>query len=121
MLADAALICMALNLYHEGRGEPRLGQVGIVHVTRNRAKGKPENVCKIVYARAQFSWTLKNPRVTDLVAFERCLNTALIAWEFTDITGGSDHYHHRSIRPYWTAKMRFTMQLGTHLYYRSTK
>ena len=119
MLENAALICMALNLYHEGRSEPLLGQVGIVHVTRNRAKGKQENVCKVVYAHSQFSWTLTNPKVTDLKEFDRVMHTAVIAWQFSDITSGSDHYHHVSIRPYWIHKMKFTMKLGSHLYYRS--
>lgn len=118
-LADAALICAALNLYHEGRGEPLLGQVGIVHVVRNRAKDNPANVCKVVYAYKQFSWTLTNPQVTDLKKFDQILHTTVIAWQFSDITSGSNHYHHVSIRPYWIHKMKYTMTLGTHRYYRS--
>jgi len=121
MLAEAALICMAVNLFHEGRGEPILGQVAIIHTVRNRAQGKPENVCKVVYAHAQFSWTLNNPgiKASDLKKFDEILHTCVIAWQFSDITSGSDHYHHTSIKPYWTKKMKRTMQIGQHVFYRS--
>ena len=40
--------CMALNLYHEGRGEGRKGQLAIAAVIMNRvnSKGYPDTVCE---------------------------------------------------------------------------
>ena len=37
MLAQGALLCLALNIYHEARGEPLKGQIAVASVTMNRA------------------------------------------------------------------------------------
>ena len=47
------LHCLALNIYHEGRGESEVGKLAIAHTTLNRVKiGKPRfrnNICDVVY------------------------------------------------------------------------
>ena len=124
MSLEAALVCMALNLHHEGRGESLTGQYAIVHTTRNRAKYNPDNVCKVVFAHKQFSWTVQMPG-HDSNGFEKSLHIAKLAWESpADVTHGATHYHVRpgcpgGVRPYWTAKMRETVRIGCHIYYRS--
>ena len=62
--------CLAMNVYHEARGEPVLGQFAVAAVTMNRVKSAryPDDVCRVVYQKgwsskhqryvAAFSWTL---------------------------------------------------------------
>jgi spore germination cell wall hydrolase CwlJ-like protein len=47
---DKALRCLALNIYHEARSEPRAGQIAVASVTLNRVKSKrfPGTVCDVV-------------------------------------------------------------------------
>ena len=50
---------MALNIYHEARGESIEGQYAIAHVTLNRVASTkwPDSICDVVYQPYQFSWT----------------------------------------------------------------
>ena len=53
------LECMALNIYHEARGEEPLGQVAVAQVVMNRVQHDwfPDTICDVVYQGSQFSWT----------------------------------------------------------------
>jgi len=53
------LVCLAMNIYHEGRGEEMRGQAAIAAVTMNRVRSAryPDTVCAVVWQRKQFSWT----------------------------------------------------------------
>ena len=83
MIAEA-LLCLTLNVYHEARGEPFLGQVAVAEVTLNRVDDLrwPDTVCEVVYQPYQFSWTLedKDPPA-DLIAFHRAKQAAEYAME----------------------------------------
>ena len=118
MSLDAAHLCLALNLYHEGRGESYTGQYAIVHVVRNRAKYNLENVCKVVFKPYQFSWTITMPPDNQR-GLERALHISSLAWDSpADVTYGATHYHAAHIKPYWAAQMRVTARIGNHIFYR---
>ena len=57
------LNCLALNIYHESRGESAYGRSLVGQVTRNRVNSDkfPNTYCDVVYQKkgktAQFSWT----------------------------------------------------------------
>ena len=61
--------CLALNIYHEAKGESELGQRAVAYVTLNRAHDPayPDDICDVVYQavkkngvpvknQCQFSW-----------------------------------------------------------------
>lgn len=54
--------CLALNIYHEARGEPLFGKMMVAFVTKNRVLDSkfPNTFCEVVYQEkrktAQFSW-----------------------------------------------------------------
>ena len=69
---DREVECLALNIYHEARGEPTRGRYAVAWVTVNRMQNAsfPDTVCEVVYQKAQnrrgtwiaqFSWTLQGP------------------------------------------------------------
>ena len=74
-LITSAIMCLALNIYNEARGEPIAGQYAVAQVTIQRtASPKWENtICGAVYEYKQFSWTLARFSINDEVA----LNTAI--------------------------------------------
>lgn len=59
MILESALLCLALNVFHESRGEPIAVQQAVAQVTMNRAKQDQNNVCKEVFRSHQFSWANK--------------------------------------------------------------
>ena len=67
MIIETALICLALNVYHEARGEAFEGKQAVASVTLNRARDRrfPNTVCDVVKQSSrrkgrrracQFSW-----------------------------------------------------------------
>ena len=119
-LTAAALTCLALNLYHEARGEPLEGQVAVVLVVRNRAGGDPKRVCAEVYREAQFSWTLRRdlPRPKPAV-LARLRDIAAAAWRLRDYTRGATHYHALRVFPDWAQVKQPVGVWGQHIFYRS--
>jgi len=60
-LSETAIECLALNVYHEARGQSEKGWLAVALVTLGRAlpeyKKFPKDVCGVVYQDKQFSWT----------------------------------------------------------------
>jgi len=120
-MIEAALLCLALNVFHEARGEPIDGQFAVAQVTLNRAGRNPEQVCDVVRAKNQFSWTLRPTGVKDQVAWRDAQAVARLSLAMPDFTGGADHYHALSVYPDWAPKMTVTGQFGNHVFYRKKK
>jgi len=120
-LTAAALSCLALNLYHEARGEPLEGQVAVVLVVRNRARGNPRNVCRVIHARHQFSWTQHKPRLPKphRPTLDRLTAVARAAWNMADYTRGATHYHALHVFPDWAQVHHPVGVWGRHMFYRS--
>lgn len=55
MIAEA-IMCLALNIYHESRSQSVKGMKAVAAVTMKRANHSPDNVCKEVFKKKQFSW-----------------------------------------------------------------
>ena len=105
------LECLALNIYHEARGESLLGRKLVAQVTVNRVRhnGFPDTVCGVVRQSKQFSWThdgrIDHPR--DRAAYEEAY---LISIAFLLLNQKADvhyynlllNYHALSINPAWS-------------------
>ena len=59
--------CIAKAVYHEARGEPVLCQEMVADVVINRMRHPrfPDTACKVVYQHRQFSWTSRNPGISE--------------------------------------------------------
>ena len=62
MIAEA-IVCLALNTYHEAKNQSRTGQVAVAEVVMNRVKDKryPNNVCDVVKQGLTYKWNPKIP------------------------------------------------------------
>jgi len=119
MTLEAALLCLALNVYHEGlKDEPIEGLFAIAQVTLNRAERQPERVCATVQARAQFSWTWNPPRVQDGLPWQTAKAVARLSFHMGDFTGGATHFHALYVSPYWRSDMTPVGQWGNHIFYK---
>lgn len=116
--------CLALNIYHEGRGESLKGQAGIAAVTMNRVRSRyyPNSVCEVVWQRKQFSWThvaARHHSVTDLGGWKQALVIAKLFMDGAQVTqvGHATHYHADTVKPYWIAKNKLIGKVGNHYFY----
>lgn len=114
------LFWLTLNIYHEARSEPSIGQLAVAHVTLNRAIKNNQNLEEVVLAPYQFSWIMqKNDYVpTEPEAFMDCLQSALYALSSDDFTGGATFYHRQDIHPAWSDDLDYVAQYGVHKFYR---
>jgi len=120
---EKELECLALNIYHESRGEPVIGQIAVAQVTMNRVNHEyfPDTVCGVVWQDRQFSWTHDGYSDTpgDKDLYERALNIAgtVISGQEDDPTAGALFYHADRVNPSWNRKMDFYTQISVHKFY----
>lgn len=137
--------CLALNIYHEARGDNFAGQVAVADVTMNRVESSryPNTICEVVREaklsewwleqgkevpvrhQCQFSWYCDGiddtPTNTD--SFNRSI---LIAYDVIEnnmhrgITEGATHYHAGYVTPAWRDDrgMKLIGKIGDHIFYR---
>ena len=113
------ILCLALNIYHEARGEPIPGQIAVALVTLNRAKRQKEKICPVVYKPWQFSWTIHDALpIKERDSWYRSVRIASFAWKYYDFTGGATHYHNETVNPTWADKLTYLGKIGNHHFYR---
>ena len=125
-LTAKELDCLAKNIYHEAGVEDRAGKIAVAQVTLNRLKeGRwGNNVCSVVYAKAQFSWTLdkkKRNQVPQGLLWEQSRAVALEFQRGIRVKGLEDstHYHADYIRdPNWAKAKQVAKQIGQHIFYK---
>lgn len=130
-MISAALMCLALNVYHEARSEPLQGQAAVAHVVLNRvASGRwPDDVCSVIHQgyekgmfKCQFTWYCdgKPDEPTEILAWAKSVLVAnqVLTGVVPDVTNGATHYHARYVNPYWSASLSKTVTYGSHMFYR---
>lgn len=135
---SSAFLCLALNIYHEARGESIIGQHAVAQVTMNRADRDPKKVCSVVTASKQFSWTNDSFKLVkktkggyaltekgepkDAWAWEvsRRIASATLARanEPDYFVRGATFYHCTWVRPVWRHQFKLVTIIGNHKFYR---
>jgi N-acetylmuramoyl-L-alanine amidase len=127
--------CLALNVYHEARGERKAGQYAVAEVTMNRVASKhyPNTVCEVVYQggwdrvhkryAGAFSWTeldtvtgVKPEHKMWVKAKQVAVN--VYAGDYKLRVKGALFYHARYIKkPYWAKRKIAVARIGRHIFY----
>lgn len=130
LLPPEELECLALNVYFEAGGEPRVGKLAVAWVTLNRWADErfPDTLCGVVKQggearwRCQFHWWCdglpddpQNPDRWD--AAERAAREA-VNGQRPDPTGGALFFHNGGVQPAWSHVKTATAQIGHHTFYR---
>lgn len=136
--------CLALNIYHEARNQPVVGQVAVGQVTLNRVNDSrfPNNICEVVMQGphkkswkdktkmipvrnlCQFSWYCdgksdnfpKHDEEAVMVAHE--IADAVITGNYMDYTGGALFYHADYVLPAWAEMKEKTIEIDDHIFYK---
>jgi len=121
------LDCLTKNVYYEAGVEATPGKYAVAHVTVNRLKtGHWGNtVCKVVYAKSQFSWTLQkklpNPDPTVWAESRQVAEKVLTGYRVSGLMH-SLYYHAIYIRdPKWVDTRHEAGQIGDHIFYNKAK
>ena len=126
-LTPKEMDCLTKNIYHEAGVEDRAGKVAVAQVTLNRLKsGRWGNdICKVVYAKAQFSWTLSAKKRAEKPKGDLWNQSVEVAHEFVKgkrVQGleSSEFYHTDYIStPKWAKAMSVAHKVGQHIFYAS--
>ncbi len=125
--------CLALNVYHEARGEPKAGQYAVAEVTMNRVASKrfPDTVCDVVYEErwdrirkryvGAFSWTeLATKPASEGKAWKLAMEVAEETYKESveSQVDGALFYHAKRIRPSWARKKARVGRVGRHIFYK---
>lgn len=119
--------CLTRNIYYEAGVESRVGKYAVAHVTVNRLKTGywGDSICKVVYARSQFSWTLakKLPRPnSQLWAESEDVARKVLAGHRVRGLTRSLYYHAIYIRdPNWVDPKHEAGQIGNHVFYNGAR
>jgi N-acetylmuramoyl-L-alanine amidase len=133
-----ALMCLAMNIYHEARDQPLLGQIAVAEVVINRVNDPryPNTVCEVVREgptykyrpglpvrhKCQFSWWCdgKSDKPRNEEAWMKAIDVADLV--LTDkvginVVGKSTHYHAYYVRPAWAKTKRKVVRIEDHIFY----
>lgn len=143
MITTTALMCLALNVYHEARNQSLEGQAAVAQVTMNRVRSEkyPKDVCSVVVQKGQFSWTTtkldvkrQGKRVIGFRIKESGLPKNKVAWrkavaiakmvykdQLIDYSKGALFYHTKQVTPHWKDDKYLVADLGSHLFYSRDK
>jgi spore germination cell wall hydrolase CwlJ-like protein len=116
---------MAVNIYHEARGESNAGKIAVGQVVLNRVEKRRQPIKGIILASQQFSWHngKKTPPITEYESFISCTESVdelIKTRELGNFLYGADHYFNPDkVLPSWAKKMTFIMKIGNHSFYRS--
>lgn len=115
------MVCMARNIYHEARGESRIGQLAVGYVTLNRVgkDGFGETVCEVVYQDSQFSWTDDQPDAIfdDWDAYTDAMQVAATVFRKTEpdpSLGATYYYNPDKASPSWGRQFTQLAIIGDH-------
>lgn len=119
-------LCMAFNIFHESRNQPRAGRVMVGQVTKNRTGSRRSwgSVCDTVFADWQFSWTHEKPYIDLAKPKEReALRDALVLSEKIlrnqepDASRGAMHYYNPTkATPFWRDAYVKIGMVGDHMF-----
>ena len=142
MILETALMCMALNMYHEAKNQSMLGQLAVGQVVMNRVEDKrfPDNVCDViteavtykgtdkpVLHKCQFSWYCDGQKDEpdfdskewwDAKEYSSIFLSGTI---MLDVTEGATHYHATYVRPAWAKTKTKPTRIDRHIFYRWEK
>jgi N-acetylmuramoyl-L-alanine amidase len=126
--------CLAMNVYHEARGEPLSGQYAVANVTLNRVKADryPDDVCRVVYQKAwvkttqryvaAFSWTTDGSSdiPKESAAWRQAMKVASHVYydQEPGNVKGALYYHADYVKPRWAAHKLRVAKIGRHIFYK---
>lgn len=120
--------CLVRNIYYEAGVEDTVGKFAVAQVTINRVKlGYWGNsICKVVYAKAQFSWTKVKKRAWTKPKNKTWNESVKVAQQALTGTRVKPlkkalFYHADYVDPNWRDHSKYIAKIGKHIFYTQAK
>lgn len=124
-LSAAEEECLTRNVFYEAGVEDYSGKIAVAQVTLNRLRAKRwgSDVCKVVYAPAQFSWTKdkkkrwSKPKGRLWTASEQAVRDFKRGVRVKNLE--QSHFYHTDYiqRPNWADPHKQVHKIGQHIFY----
>lgn len=123
---EAAVLCLALNVGQEARGEPETGMYAVAKVTINGAHGDPARICNEVFRPHRYTWTTKLKRGEAMRLMQRpwfgeAVVVARNALATPDWHYNAMYFHvcegKGAVYPWWAPYKIFAGKIGHHCFY----
>lgn len=123
---ESELSCIAIAVYHEARGESIHGQMAVASVILQRARTPHRwgtTACQVVRP-VQFSFMQSRwgfPKIAEKEAWLLAIDVAEAVMKVGPLPEleGVDHYHAKSVSPYWSHEFQEIGEIGRHIFYAS--
>jgi len=117
---------IAITILAEARGEGEAGMYGVACVIAQRALERKKSPREICLQKWQFScWNPNDPqrgRLGRLLKTPQAAYAIRLADHIKEVdrsfTGNANHYHTKSVKPYWSKGKTPVKVLGNHLFFR---
>jgi spore germination cell wall hydrolase CwlJ-like protein len=127
--SDKDFECMARNIYYEAGTESYAGKLAVAQVTLNRVKTGywGNNICKVVYAKEQFSWTRVPKRAWMALKGRTWTDSKVAAIHVLDDgirvkpLKKALFYHASYVTPNWRDTDKRIGKVGQHIFYTQAK
>ena len=121
------LMCLAVAVFFEARGENLTGKEAVANVIVNRVEDPryPDDTCSVVNEPYAFSYThdglsddpTRHTGYQDKIAWVEAQEVAKDALEGNLLGITSTHYHATNVLPFWAKHYSFDTRIGNHLFY----
>ena len=119
---NTEILCLAKNIYYEARGEPMHGKIAVAQVTLNRVTHRTQfesNICGVVYAKHQFSWTMEKHREPRGPAWHeaQAIAKAVVIGTAHLPNFKALYFHNLTVKPQWNRTKELVARIGNHIFY----
>ena len=119
--------CLAYSIFREAGNQKEYDQyaVGQVHMNRLKEGSWGKTMCKVVFAKAQFSWTLESKKVIwskkQEEHFMQIAEGLMIDGVYVKKLASDKilHYHATYVNPRWAKQGKMIASAGDHLFYKN--
>jgi hypothetical protein len=116
--------CLIRNVFYEAGAEPHEGKIAVAQVTWNRLRSGAwgRDLCGVIHAPNQFSWTrdpVKRNRPLNGVqvdAVQSAVDEFLSGMRVSKLKNAT-HFHATYVKPRWAKKDARLKQIGGHVFY----
>jgi spore germination cell wall hydrolase CwlJ-like protein len=128
------IMCLAMAIYHEARGEPIAGQYAVAQVVMNRVHDPryPSDACSVVYDGGEtrhecaFSFYCDGksdqPDLNSVSWYSaQLIAAAVYEGRSAPVVGEATHYHATRVRPDWASTGQVVGRVNDHVFYRGVK
>jgi len=122
-LSEKEYNCLVKNVYHEAGGESMMGKIAVAQITINRLESGRwgKDMCKVIYAKHQFSWTSRKklpiPTGDALEESKLAVEQVLDGNRISKLRDSLFYHATWIARPYWTSAMKEKKIIGQHIFY----